>query len=162
MSKQFYFKQFSLAKEQSLVLFDPYLGPTQLQPLRARVDRGSMAIKGYSTFPRFPALLEPHHHILVTYPGHSLVVGGYLSAQMQSMGKKTSAKTSQFILQSIYKHYMLIITDIHGPFHQSSWGIPRGIVGNVLEEFELQLRYYVHFRTNILWKHESSYNSTVS
>ena len=32
-------------------------------PLRARVDLGAMAIKGYSAFPKAPALLEPHHQI---------------------------------------------------------------------------------------------------
>ena len=30
-------------------------------PLRARVDLGAMAIKGYSPFPKVPALLEPHN-----------------------------------------------------------------------------------------------------
>ena len=59
MSKQFYFKQFSLAYVHSLnevrslnvkivlfqviqfsisTLFDPYIGPYQVPPLRARVD----------------------------------------------------------------------------------------------------------------------------
>ena len=32
-------------------------------PRRARVDLGAMAIKGYSAFPKAPALLEPHHLI---------------------------------------------------------------------------------------------------
>ena len=30
-------------------------------PLRARVDLGAMAMKEYSTFPKAPALHEPHH-----------------------------------------------------------------------------------------------------
>ena len=38
-------------------------------PLQARVDLGVMAIKGNSKFPKAPALLEPHHH-LVSYPEH--------------------------------------------------------------------------------------------
>ena len=33
-------------------------------PLRARVDRGAMAMKGYSAFPKAPALLEAHHLIV--------------------------------------------------------------------------------------------------
>ena len=33
-------------------------------PLRARVDLGAMAMKGYSAFPKAPALLEPHHQIV--------------------------------------------------------------------------------------------------
>ena len=40
------------------VLFDPGLS------LRARVDLGAMAMKGYSTFPKAPALLEPNHQIV--------------------------------------------------------------------------------------------------
>ena len=32
-------------------------------PLRARVDLGAVAIKGYSTFPKAPALLEPQHQM---------------------------------------------------------------------------------------------------
>ncbi len=33
------------------MLFDPYIGPYQVLPLRARVVLGAMAMKGYSTFP---------------------------------------------------------------------------------------------------------------
>ena len=61
--RQFYFKQFSLAYVHCLVLFNPQIGPYQVLPLRARVDRGAMAIKGYSAFPKAPALLEPPHEI---------------------------------------------------------------------------------------------------
>ena len=32
--------------------------------LRARVNQGAMAMKRYSTFPKAPALLEPHHQIV--------------------------------------------------------------------------------------------------
>ena len=64
MSKQLSFKQFSLAQVHSLVLFDPYIEPYQVLPLRARVDFGAMAIKGFSAFPKAPALLEPHHQIV--------------------------------------------------------------------------------------------------
>ena len=36
----------------------------QVLPLPARVDLGAMAMKGYSTFLRAPALLKPHHQIV--------------------------------------------------------------------------------------------------
>ena len=42
------------------VLFDPYIGPY----LRASVDLGAMAMKGYSTFPKALEILESHHQIV--------------------------------------------------------------------------------------------------
>ena len=77
--KQFYFKQFSLVKVRSLnvkaVLFPtiqfsiskpfssiyPSIDPYLVLPLWARVDLGTIAIKGYSAFPKVAALLEPHY-----------------------------------------------------------------------------------------------------
>ena len=47
MSKQFYFKQFSLALEATT--------PSQSGPGR---------IKGFFAFPKAPALLEPHRQIV--------------------------------------------------------------------------------------------------
>ena len=47
-----------------LVLFNPYIGPYQVVPLRARVDLGAMAMKGYPAFHKAPALLELHHQIV--------------------------------------------------------------------------------------------------
>ena len=38
--------------------------PYQVLPLQAKVDLGVMAIKGYSAFPKAPALLELQHHIV--------------------------------------------------------------------------------------------------
>ena len=43
------------SRNHGLVLFDPP---------GARVDLGVMAIKGLPTFPKAPALLEPHHQII--------------------------------------------------------------------------------------------------
>ena len=48
------------SRNHSLVLFNPY----QVLPFPVRVDLGVMAIKGYSAFPKAPALLEPHHQIV--------------------------------------------------------------------------------------------------
>ena len=44
---------------RNLVLFDPYIGPYQVLPIRARVGLGAMAMKGYSAFSKAPALLKP-------------------------------------------------------------------------------------------------------
>ena len=43
-----------------VLLIEPYL----VLPLRAKVDLGAMAIKGYSLFPKAPASLEPHRLIV--------------------------------------------------------------------------------------------------
>ena len=69
MSKQFYFKQFSLALVYSLVQFHPYIGLYQVLLLQDTVKLGAMAIKGYFAFPE--ALVLPSNW-LVSYPGHSL------------------------------------------------------------------------------------------
>ena len=62
-----------------------------MRPLQARVDLGVIAIKMYSAFPKAPALLEPHHQIiLVSYPGHSLGES-YPSAEMQSVYSEATA-----------------------------------------------------------------------
>ena len=45
------------------VVFDLYIGPYQVLPLQARVDLRVIAMKGYSTFPKAPALLETHNQI---------------------------------------------------------------------------------------------------
>ena len=47
-----------------LVLFKPLIGPYQMQPRRARVNLGAIAMKGRSAFPKAPALLEPHPQIV--------------------------------------------------------------------------------------------------
>ena len=49
-------------------------------PLQARMDLGAIAMKGYSTFPKAPAFLEPHLH-----PEHSLVGRVLPSAEKQLM-----------------------------------------------------------------------------
>ena len=82
MSKQFYFKQFSLAyvrnlnsktvlfqviqfsTSMQLILFDPKIGPHQALPLRAEMNLGAMAMKGYSAFCKASAILKSHNQIV--------------------------------------------------------------------------------------------------
>ena len=47
-----------------LILFNSYIGPYQVSPLRARVDLEAMAMKGFFAFLKAPASLEPHHQIV--------------------------------------------------------------------------------------------------
>ena len=42
----------------------PRFSSYQVRPLRARVDLGAMAMKGYFALLKAPALLEPHHQIV--------------------------------------------------------------------------------------------------
>ena len=53
------FQTIQFIQVQSLVLFT-----YQTPPLRAVVDLGAMAMKGYSTFPKAPALLESSYLII--------------------------------------------------------------------------------------------------
>ena len=48
------------------------MGPYQVLPLRTREELGAMAVKGYSTFPKAPALLKPHHQIVSCHKQDSL------------------------------------------------------------------------------------------
>ena len=47
-----------------LVLFNPWIGPYQKLPRRARVDLGAMAMMVCSVFPKALALLGSHHQIV--------------------------------------------------------------------------------------------------
>ena len=64
MSKTFLFQTIQFSISMPLVLFNPYIGPYQVLPRRARVDLGAMAMKGCSAFPKAPASLGPHHPIV--------------------------------------------------------------------------------------------------
>ena len=62
------------------------IGPYQVLPLRARVDLGPMAMKGYSAFPKTPVLLGPHDQIVkYHYQDTRWGVGSYLSAEKRSV-----------------------------------------------------------------------------
>ena len=51
---------FSNNSVRSLVLFEPYIGPYQVLPLRVTVDLGRMTIKEYSAFPKYLINLSSH------------------------------------------------------------------------------------------------------
>ena len=80
--KQFYFKQFSLAQAHSLVLFDPQIEPYQVLPLRAKVNQGAIAMKGYSVFSKAPWNLTIR---LFSVIFKTLVRRSYPSAQKRSV-----------------------------------------------------------------------------
>ena len=54
-------------------------------PLQARMDQDVMAMKGYSAFPKAPALLKPHHQIVYVISRTLIWWESYLSAEMQSV-----------------------------------------------------------------------------
>ena len=45
----------------------PYIGPYQVLQFWVRVDLGVMAMKRYSASPKVPALLKPHHQIVLCH-----------------------------------------------------------------------------------------------
>ncbi len=57
-------KREKIIQTSQLVLFNPWIGPDQVLPFRARVNLGVMAMKGCSAFSKAPASLEPHHQIV--------------------------------------------------------------------------------------------------
>ena len=50
-----------------MLLFDPQIGPYQVQPLQARVDLGTVAMKRYSAFPKALVLLESCNKIIISH-----------------------------------------------------------------------------------------------
>ena len=54
-------------------------------PLRDRVNTGAMTMRGYSAFPKAPALLEPHYHISSVISRTLVWGGGYPFAEKQSV-----------------------------------------------------------------------------
>ena len=58
--------QFGISKQFKFqtILFDPLIGPYQVQPLRARVNLRAVAMKGYSAFLKAPVLMKPRHQII--------------------------------------------------------------------------------------------------
>ena len=52
-------------------------------PLQVRVDLGAMVMRGYSIFPKAPALLEPHHQIVYRHMRDTCWWGSYPSAEKQ-------------------------------------------------------------------------------
>ena len=59
-------------------------------PLQVRVDRGDMAMKGYSTLTK-----SPPSDCLVSYTGHFLGERSYLFAEMQSVYSTAPANWAQ-------------------------------------------------------------------
>ena len=89
-NKHLYYKQFSLALIRSLVPFDPWIWPSHMLPLWAKLDLGLMAIKRWSTFLKALASLDPQHQIFSVI-SKKLVGGSYPSAGMQSVYSTASA-----------------------------------------------------------------------
>ena len=78
---QFYSNHFSIS--MLVVLFKPIdRGPIRCYHCGPEWDLGAMAMKGYSAFPKTPAMLETSpSDCLLSYPGHSLGGVSYSSAE---------------------------------------------------------------------------------
>ena len=65
--------------------FYPKIRPSQVPTLQAKEDQGAMAIKWYSAFPEAPALLNPHHQIVLSH-NQDIRWGGVLPLCGESVG----------------------------------------------------------------------------
>ena len=74
--------------------------------LWARVDLGAMVMKGYSTFPKAPALLEPHHPIILCQS--RTFIGGVLPLCREAVGVFYSpsrlGNASMFVFACLCRH----------------------------------------------------------
>ena len=120
-----------------LILFNP----NQVLPLQARVNLGAMAMKGCSTFPKAPALLEPQYQIVLYHIQDSHCRGSLSSAEKQSVYSTLPVNwaicdwSSNKILEVIFKdkcsetsfnlilNWILSINNISG-----SYFMPKGYV----------------------------------
>ena len=60
------------------------------------MDLGAMAMKGYSTFPKY-SMLESYHQIVLCHIQDTLLEGGsYSSAEMQSVYSTAHPKTTGY------------------------------------------------------------------
>ena len=98
--------QLSQSLRNNFVLFDPYRGPYQLLPLKARVDLGAMAIKGNPHSPK------PYWNLTIrlfcVIPGHSLGES-YPSAEKQSVYSTAPPDWAMIIM---IKHFYISIVDL--------------------------------------------------
>ena len=73
---QFILSHLCLQLKCQIYLFDLYIGPDQVPPLKAWVNLGVMAMKGYSAFPRFQhywgLIIRWFNVITRTFMGYSL------------------------------------------------------------------------------------------
>ena len=77
--------------------------------LWVRVDLGTMAMKGYSIFPKAPALQEPQHQMVyLSNPEYLLGRGSYPSAEMQSM-YSTDPADGIFCLVSLHRFAVVAV-----------------------------------------------------
>ena len=79
-----------LTQAHSLVLIDPMIESYSVQPLRVRVNLGTMAIKGNLHSPKLQHYWILAIRLLVSYRGQSLEES-YLYARMQSVDSTTPA-----------------------------------------------------------------------
>ena len=110
----------------------PIDGLQQVLSFWVRVDLGVMTVKEYSTFSK-DLELEPHHQMQFSIISRTLLWEGYFSAEMQS----------------VYSTAL--------PIQNSVNAIDCDILVN---HFEFQTHYDVHFQTNAPWKkNEPPYHS---
>ena len=133
-------------------------------PLRARVDLGVMAIKGYSAFPKFQHYWNLTIR-LFSVKNRTLIwvgVGSYPSAEKQSVYSTAPANWAMYgfkyfyLIQIIcthldafkYSYLIQIISPQFGCFQVFLSNIIFKLQPCGLKEIKFQSYYYIHFQTN--------------
>ena len=85
-----------------LVLFNPYIGPYQVLPLRVRVVLVAMGMKGYSAYRKLQHYRNLNIRLFSVNLGHSLV-WSYHSAVKQSVYSTAPADSTIYERDKNYK-----------------------------------------------------------
>ena len=110
-----------------------------------------MAMKGYSTFPKAPALLEPHQSdCLVSYPGHSL--GGGLTPLQRSSRCILQPQPTGQSSHSSFLLWLVILLKL------ASWHIGHCLTQCDLKVAEMNIQHSLILEF-MLYKFELGYNA---
>ena len=118
-------------------------------PLRARVDLGAMAMKGYSTFPKAPALQDLTIRFFSVI-SRTLVVGGGLPLCRGAVSVFYSPSRLGKILffsANVTRDFLISILFLICKLRDCT-----SAAGIKVDEFKLQSWYYIHFSKYFLWK----------
>ena len=131
-------------------------------PLQVRVDYGVMTMKGFSAFPKAPALQEPRHQMEFSVMSQTFIWGSHTHPQRCSRYIQQSKPTEPFFklkhsfkIYSFFLFFFLSFFSFFLSFFLSRGGgeSPRGVAANALGKRDWILVVpCIHFWINTLGK----------